>query len=174
MGDRALVLGGAAGLWADVEGALELGEFDIVLATNDAGAAWAGRLDHWVTLHPEKLPAWEQQRAERGYPNGYVRWSHKADARSDRHTSDVRGSSGLFAVKVAREIGCDRIVLCGVPMEAEGAHFFDEGRWKPAAEYRNRWAARDEPLKLRKCVRSMSGWTRRTYGAPDAGWLKSS
>jgi hypothetical protein len=50
---RALVLGGAACVWRDVEAALELGEYDIVVACNDiargggvaSGACWRAYVD---------------------------------------------------------------------------------------------------------------------------------
>ena len=169
---RALVLGGAKSVWQDAERALEMAEFDAVIATNDAGARWSGRLDHWCTLHREKLPRWEKERRLRGYPGGYVRWGHAADKRVDRVTTDWRGSSGLFAVKVAIELGYSRIVLAGVPMAADGAHFFSDEAWTAARGYLSAWNVRAKEMAGR--VRSMSGWTARLLGEVDERWLTSS
>ena len=166
---RCLVLGGAASVFDDAERVLEMAEFDAVIATNDAGAHWSGRLDQWATLHPEKLPRWERDRRTRGYPGGYVRWSHAEKPHIDRVTMDWRGSSGLFAVKVALELRFDRVVLCGVPMAADGAHFFDAAEWAACRGYLNAWNTRHKELAGR--VRSMSGWTARLLGEVDEGWL---
>lgn len=168
-GRRALVLGGARTVWDDADRALDMAEFDAVLAVNDIGAHWSGKIHHWCTLHCEKLPAWEADRRARGHPGGYVRWGHKADQRVDRHTSDWRGSSGLFAAKVALELGYERIVLAGVPMAAGEAHFFDGGAWTPAGRYLSAWNQHRADLAGR--VRSMGGWSAELLGVPDDGWL---
>lgn len=164
-----LVLGGAASLWDDVEAALDLGEFDGVIATNDAGAVWKGPLTAWATLHPEKLPNWKREREASGYPMEFQAWSNRSDRSIDRVTHNWHGSSGLFAVKVARELGFDRIVLCGVPMNAAGAHFFDEKPWVDVKSYTAGWHKHREVIA--PFVRSMGGWTQELLGAPTPEWL---
>jgi len=168
---RALILGGASCVWEDVEAALDLAEFDCIIAANDVGAHWSGPLDHWVSLHPEKLNGWLRARREKGYPDGFTTWSHKKQAgcNVDRATDDWKGSSGLFAVKVARELGYERIVLCGVPLNAEGAHFFDAKPWKAFQGFRNGWL--NHRAEIAPYVRSVSGWTREILGAPDESFL---
>lgn len=168
---RALVLGGASCVWADVEAALALGEYDAVIAANDVGAHWTGRLDHWVSLHPDKFDGWVRSRREKGYPDGFTTWAHKKQAGCpvDRETDDWKGSSGLFAAKVARELGFDRIVLCGVPLDAEGAHFFDPKPWSAFKSFRFGWLSHRQ--EIAPFVRSMSGWTKEILGAPTEGWI---
>ena len=168
-GKRCLILGGAASVWDDAERALEMAEFDAVIAVNDIGVHWPGRLDAWATLHPEKLPRWERDRRTRGYPGGYVRWSHAEKPHIDRMTTDWRGSSGLFAVKVALEEGYDKIVLAGIPMTAGDAHFFDDASWTASRGYLPAWNKRR--LEMSGRVRSMSGWTALLLGEVDEGWL---
>jgi hypothetical protein len=53
----ALVLGGAACVWDDVEAALYLGEFDGVIGANHIGIVWPGVMDGWVSLHGTSYPA---------------------------------------------------------------------------------------------------------------------
>lgn len=168
---RALILGGAKTVWEDVEAALALSEFDCVIAANDVGAHWSGKLDHWVSLHPDRLARWILERERKGYPNGFATWAHKklAGCQIDNTTSDWKGSSGLFAAKVALELGYNRIVLCGVPLSADGAHFFDPKPWAAFQAFRFGWIAH-RPL-LVPHVRSMSGWTQELLGAPDRNWL---
>lgn len=177
----ALVLGGAACLWSDLDAALALGEFDAVIACNDAAASWPGRLDAAVSLHPEKFGLWMTRRVATGYrmpertfsfraPNGgkgqYV--THQTPYQFPGQTQT--GSSGLFALKVAlTDLGCDRAVLCGIPLTADQAHFFDPKTWRAATSYRDGWKQALPQIKHR--ARSMSGWTAELLGQPDEEWL---
>jgi hypothetical protein len=174
----ALVLGGANCLWADVEAALDLGEFAAVVACNDASASWPGQLDAMVSLHAEKLHFWMARRTKAGHPpparlftkeNG----APKIEATATRYRfpgQDRTGSSALFALKVALiDLGLDKAVLCGVPMTEEGRHFFDAASWRGAPNHRAGWTQALPQIASR--ARSMSGWTRDLLGAPDAAWL---
>lgn len=80
------------------------------------------------------------------------------------------GSSGHFALKVAlQDLGFDKAVLCGIPMNAEGRHFFNPRPWKVAHAYQQAWV--DTLPLIKDRVRSMSGWTAELLGKPDAEWL---
>jgi len=181
---KALVLGGAATLWRDVAGALDLGSFDVVVACNDAGSVWPGRLDAIVTLHAEKLGFWMERRERAGFDLPERIIGHDAAKRStlritDKVTNFVEyrfsgqadsGSSGLFALKYALEdMGCDRAVLCGVPMHEVGAHFFDLTPWGGAVAHRRGWNQALTVIGDR--ARSMSGWTADLLGKPTKEWL---
>jgi hypothetical protein len=96
-------------------------------------------------------------------------WAHKPYRGIDRSTPDWAGSSGLFAVKVAIEEGFERIVLAGVPMTAEGAHYYDAKVWTAAHVFHSGWNHRLPQIK--DIVRSMSGWTRELLGEPTRDWL---
>lgn len=173
----ALCLGGAATLHKDIEGALALGEFDLVVACNDAGAVWPGRLDAWVTLHPEKMREWSEQRAANGYepavayfcqigrhvPDGFQAVEYRFPRQADS------GSSGMFAAKVAlTDLGATRAVFCGIPMDRQ-PHFFSGGAWEAAVGHRNVW--HQVRREYRDRIRSMSGWTAEFLGRPTREWV---
>lgn len=151
----ALVLGGASCLWDDLR---SLGPFvGPVVATNEAGAHYPHRVDHWATLHPEKLGAWAAERRAWGGNTDFVAWTTAFPGWD-------KGSSGLHAVAVALlGLGCKRVVLCGVPMSTE-PHFFDATPWGKADVHWPAWLERLEEMEGR--VFSMGGRTRELLGAP--------
>lgn len=178
----AVVLGGAESLWDDVVALGELLDVRdcVVVAVNDAGVVWPHRLDHWATMHPEELEDREAKRLANGYPMGYSTWTRdypwglKERERMADHvlSSDMwGGSSGLLGVGAAWTAGARRIVLCGVPMDKRP--HFNRGtvdNWVRAVEnYKARWMERQADLS--RWVRSMSGWTRETFGEPTQEWL---
>lgn len=164
---RALVLGGAACVWADLTAFHAMGlPVDHVLAVNDAGYAYPHRLDHWVTLHPEHFPVWEPRRSGNA---DYVRWSNKPHAAVDRVLAAWgAGSSGLLAVTVAVDgLGCAEVWLCGVPMDAQ-PHVYGGEDWTGYVAHRQAWE-RAVP-RMQGKVFSMSGWTRALL-QPEAAML---
>lgn len=172
----ALCLGGADGVQDEWEAAQRLATFDYVVACNDVGTIWPGRLDAWVTLHPEKMAGWREQRREKGLPDAkrylvhgdYVPdWMELVEFRFPGQ--DNSGSSGLFAAKVALiDLGADRAVLAGIPL-VRSSHFFDAAQWEAAGGYREVWE-RLRP-EYRDRIRSMSGWTAHFFGTPTTEWL---
>jgi hypothetical protein len=179
----ALVLGGAACVWDDLEAALDLGEFDGVVLVNDIGIHWRGTADAWVTHHPEHMPRWKQQRHDAEFPSVPV-WTFEGySERKDvtlvaEHVAPLRfkgqmstGSSGLFGVQVAIDgLGFDKALCCGIPMNAS-PHFLTNRPWTASASYIKGWREAMPHLKGR--VRSMSGWTAAELGKPDADWLRA-
>lgn len=169
----AAILGGAEGVWQEIGALQHMVRPDIIIATNDAGAHYIGHIDHWVTLHPEKMAAWWDQRLRAGLPPPGQVWFHRAASREfvlpHLHTPEWGGSSGLFAVKVAMEIGCEKIILCGIPMEGT-PHFHVPAPLKGVGRYRRAWEERVG--QLAENVRSMSGWTAQLLGQPDEVWLR--
>lgn len=156
----------------DIADALDLFTPDIVVACNDAGAIWPGRLDAWVTLHPEKLPDWRDQRRVNGHPDAaryMVHGSYLPDwmtLAEFRFPGQVEsGSSGLFAAKVSLiDLGADLAVMAGIPL-TRTPHFFDRDQWQAAVGYRAVWQALRPQYRAR--IRSMSGWTAEHFGRPD-------
>lgn len=171
---RALVLGGAAGVMAEADAALSLFRPDAVFAVNNVIVDWPGRLDYACTLHPEKTPAWPGieealRRRERAGRNRPESWAHKPARGIDHVVNDWRGSSGLFAVRVAIHEGFDRIVLAGIPMTPQQPHYFDRRAWTQAGSFHKGW--RQYRAQLLPRVRSMSGWTADFLGRPTIEWL---
>lgn len=184
---HALILGGADCLWSDLDQLHALvGEWTgLVIATNMAGVHYPGRVDHWVTRHPnfmyegrfpfESSPSWMEQRAARGGNTDMVTWSHM-DGRADCTFTDRGGSSGLGAVIVAiEELNQERNTLCGMPLDMRGhfdARYSRRARiWASAPKFQRDWLKMMPALRRR--VRSFSGWTAETFGKPDAAWFRT-
>jgi hypothetical protein len=174
---RALVLGGATGVWEELEQARALFEPDMVVAVNHAGRDYAGRLDHWATYHADLLPGWIAQRAEAGREAAGHYWTAIYKGQKPRvpklpfqFAEVTGGSSGLLGTMCARIAGADRIVLCGIPMDPEREHFHKPGAWAEALKYRKAW--QDALGEIQHSVRSMSGWTAQLLGNPSEDWLR--
>lgn len=180
MAGRGLIIGSALCMWDDVEAALDLCEFDAVIAAKRAGVVWPGNLDAWVTLHPERLDQDIKARRQRGFPRAKCVYSHKSTAGQQYTTHQIEyklpkqrtsGSSGLFAVKVAlEEFRLTRLVLCGIPMDKTFGRIDDKNKiWAGADAFRP--AFMDVFDDLRPFVRSMSGWTAMKFGKPTTEWI---
>lgn len=125
-----------------------------------------------ISLHPEKIPLWLNERRQKGYPTPLKVWCHRQHKnKAMTHvTPDWGGSSGLFALKIAREEEKhDHIILCGVPMKTDAKHFVRRINWTACEAFLRGWRAHTNDL--RPYVRSMSGWTRELLGAPDEAFL---
>lgn len=169
----ALVLGGANTLAADKAAALELFEPHLIIGCNHAARDEPGRIDHWVTMHPELLPNWLNQRRAAGRPEPGKLWAarhkaHRLELEIERIES-WGGSSGLLCVAVAFRLGVKRIVLAGVPLRKTFDHFDDPRPWDEARQY---WPAWEKHLgRMTDRVRSLSGWTQNLLGSPTREWL---
>jgi hypothetical protein len=149
----------------------------LVIAVNDVGSHWPRRLDHWCTLHPEKMPAWVKDRTANKHPDGYITWARRGVRGIHRAIESwAGGSSGLLGVAVAFQLGCQRIVLCGVPMNRD-PHFAEskvhpKGKpWSSCDAHWKSWTKGEIVNRMKGRVRSMSGKTRDLLGAPDPEWL---
>lgn len=170
-----MILGGAAGVWAD------LGQFwamaprtdPLVIAVNDVGCHYPGRVDAWVTLHPERMAGWKQLRAEIGFEAAQLTVADRAPELVDvvvEHWGG--GSSGLYGVAVAVHLGADRVVLCGVPLDesppiAESLETHDVPLG--LVHFRRAWERKRD--RIVGCARSMSGWTKDLLGPVTKEWL---
>lgn len=137
---------------------------------NDLIALFPHVINYAVTLHPDKMIEWLALRAKNGHPMPPdTLWAHRPYRGFTNSTKDWQGSSGLFMTKIAREQGYTHIVLCGVPMTVEAEHYVRHARWNAAPGFVRGWVRQKD--KLRPFVRSMSGWTQETFGAPSFSWL---
>jgi hypothetical protein len=168
-GRIALVLGGADCVWADAEAALDMGEFDGVVGCNAIGRYWPGRMDAWVSLHPEKFGPWCNRREADGLPPHAQRLG-LTEVEPRFVGQREPGSSGLFALKVAlMDLGFNRAVLCGIPLDTR-PHFDSAPLWPAALNYRTAFLQAKPQFKRR--ARSMSGWTADQLGRPTEEWLR--
>ena len=182
-GPPALILGGAACVWDDVKMLEELlgHPWDgLVIAANDVGCHWPRRLDHWCTLHPEKLGGWLADRVRRGGNADLDTWTRKTGPKGGvpghhHHlTAWAGGATGMLAVQVAHTLGAVRAVLCGIPM-TNTPHFKEStvhhsGRpWGSVNSHWRQWNTLRG--RMQGWVTSMSGRTRDLLGAPSRAWL---
>ena len=174
-----LVLGSAATVVGDVTALPGDTERAYIVGVNRVGIHFP-YMDHWASLHPECFhrdrggPGWLLQRAERGHGTFPVTWgpASKPGTASCTLATAGRGSSGYFGVEVAKHLGADRIVLCGIPMTPT-EHFDGDEPWEMANAHWKHWLREHERGKL-DGVRSMSGRTRDLLGAPTTEWLRGS
>ena len=149
------------------------------VAVNGAGVLHRTPINIWCSIHGPLLVDWIEKRRALGCDMDFEAYANFAD---NQESADVirwnrpngGGSSGLYAVLVALELGFDKLILCGMPMDG-GKRITSEGDVEPGLtpyqHYRKGWISRQGILSNH--VRSMSGWTRETFGEPTAEWLNS-
>lgn len=173
---RCLVLGAAMCLWEDIEAALNLGEYDAVIAAKLAGVAWPGELHAWYSLHSEWMPDFRQRRQARGYPAAREVVCNTKGPGVDRvlepkWAGQVRsGASGMYAVRGAILDGFDRIVCAGIPMLQQVGRIDGREGWASAGTYQT--PVLQARHHMADKVRSVSGWTAEQFGRPTPEWLR--
>lgn len=170
----AIILG--SGECGDCEVLRALPRVDAVYAVNDTAAEFPGRLTAFVTLHPEKLPAWLGKRKALGLPEPREVVAHQAHELVTRVVDylwpgmNSSGSSGLFAAKVALKDDPDwGVLLCGVPMDRARTQYTESKFHEEVGGFLDAWQIALPYLRER--VRSMSGRTAEWLGRPDSTWL---
>ncbi len=168
----ALILGGANCLKEDKRQALELiGEREFRrIACNHAGRD-EPQVDDWTTLHPELFPKWIEARRAAGLPDAGQLW-HAAHRRSKVDSQPIEswgGSSGFLCVRLALHLGCEKIILAGVPLRQSFEHYDKRGPWCEAVQYHHAWRVRLRHIQHK--VRSLSGYTAELLGFPNREWL---
>lgn len=166
----AIVLGAGGKALGELAEARALAPGAILVAVNVAITKCRGA-DAFCTLHPEKAHTWEPQ----AYPMPGETYS--SDTSKDwrpKHLVPERwgGTSGLYAVQMALErMDCDRVILAGVPMNADAQSLYGPGAWGQGhvKTYRDGWLRAFPRIVDR--VRSVSGWTRELLGYPSSEWL---
>lgn len=167
---KLLVIGSARCVWADLA-ALGPWPHD-VMAINDIGAHYHGKVRHWCSLHPEHFfPGFLKYRLGHNYGERAHVHTHSCKAGDGVEVvwpmPSPGGSSGLYGVFVGLLLGYGEIVVAGMPMDGQG-HYFDP----PWVEYSQfgrpdmlvwQWA-KENVFQGR--VTSMSGLTRGLLGAP--------
>jgi len=176
----AIIAGGAAGVFQEVDDAERKLEVPVVFAANDVGI-YLPRLDHWVSLHTDHLSAWKT-----------VRWLHPKDREDVKlHGIDRRPFadyvwegltplfclSGYFAMQIAYLMDCNPIVLCGCP-GMPAPRFFEAGLRQDGFGYGSGTKGSDNGVReqiekemerlpwFKERVRSMTpdSWSQRFFG----------
>lgn len=80
--------------------------------------------------------------------------------------NEKSGSSALLGVLAAIDLGYDKIILCGCPLEGK------DKKQHPYKVFQKAWMQKEKLIK--PFVRSMSGWTKSFLGEPIIDWLKNS
>ena len=170
----AVVVGSAEGVFDEWDktkalcGAADCEPVSFVI--NDTIPLFPDHIDHAVTLHPDKYEReWGPNRLANKLPAANFVWSHRKHRVVNRDTPDWGGSSGLFAIKIALELGYQKILLCGVPMTVEGNHVTRHVAWRACDQFRKAWERHRRELAPH--VRSFSGWTQTTFGPATAGYI---
>lgn len=182
-GRPAAVCGNAAGVFDEVQVCRDRFGLDLViLGVNDVGM-YLDRMDHWVSLHGDKLDPWKTVRWAHGkggddvqihscaaYPS--VQWEWNL-------LTPIFALSGYFALQIAWVMGCTPIILCGCPGSAARRFFeaaprrdFSYGGGANGSDKGTRQQLVAEMARLpelKAAVRSMSGWTREFFGSLDGG-----
>lgn len=177
MAEVGLIIGSARCLSVDLEAALRWFKPKVIIGINESGRDYPGHVDHWVSMHPEKMGCWIDERIRAGRPAPGTVWSPNNRNHPEWTGPMIKaeswgGSSGLFGIVVGlKGAKLTRLVLAGVPMDALQGHYHrpKEGRWLECDAYKAMWQ-RHLP-KFKDHVRSMSGWTRDLLGAPTESWL---
>lgn len=181
---QALICGSAPTLVDDLELARLWMPEAAVIAVNES--ARIVKADFLVTQHPEKA-LWFRSRSLD--PDIEVH-TGKSRERAVRYSIDVYwpdcttlATSGGSAIAIALKMGFQKVLLCGMPMNGGDGYFRgstmrrDEPRFgmeSPDSEYIQGYKkklvefTKKQPEVLR-IVRSMSGFTRELFGAPE--WL---
>lgn len=146
----------------------EAGLQPTIFVGNDQIATFPN-VNHGCSLHPEKAVNWTSARLTAGLPRIEYLWAHRPAPGFNYWTRDWAGSTGLFCVKVARELGFAHVILCGVHMSPESNHFVRGVRWDACDGFKKAWVMRMPTL--RPYVRSYGGWTRQEFGEPTKDWL---
>ena len=174
--DAAIVMCGGGDPFAEYARAKELcarAERTVtIFAGNDMIEKFPEDITHAITLHPDKLSLWLPRRRAAGLNQPEKVWAHRNyEGAVTDWTRDWSGSTGLFCIKIARELGFVHIIGCGVHMTVEGAHFIRGEPWKASDGFRKGWDAHIQDLK--PYVRTYGGWTLEQLGEPTEDWLRS-
>lgn len=174
-GRPAIVCGNAAGVFQELEDARSKLNSPEIFAVNDAGMYVKG-LDHWVSLHAKNLEIWKQVRWLTNHEDEHTIYHSIEDGfdYSWEGLCPLFALSGYFAMQVAHLMGAGLIVLCGCPGSSEQRFF--ESFPRTDMSYGGGNTSQDQAIQeqliremirvpdLQEKVRSMSGWTRDTFG----------
>lgn len=176
-GRRSMICGSGWGVFDEYERHVK--PDDVVFAVNDVGL-FLPRIDHFVSMHSERLAQWVSLRRDpTGRPYGNTDFkthlgeiNSVCDSRFDYCWLNLdpvfMPLSGLFAVQVAYLMGSEEIGLLGVPSDTTPRFWETKTTNFAYGDLKNLKTLKMEMLRLpeffRK-VKSASGFTREFFGA---------
>jgi hypothetical protein len=186
---RCLIIGNGANFLYEADEAKKFCTYNYTIVVKRVLYQYRGHVSAFVSLHPEWCNEYLQLRSDFGYNMGFDVYVPSlfplSDAQRQQYGFTGRvykaedgwaGSSGLYAIRVARQLlGFDKIVLAGMPMDTQ-ARYGDpvDSVWaggdSGVHRYRRGWKQHLEHYQSQ--VRSMSGWTKDLLGKPDKKWLE--
>ena len=169
---KIIIMGSAPCLEADLirmcEGANTCHLYDFMAIGLDAVDRYLGRIDYFATYHPSEIAVARERREAAGGNTDYKVISHI------QHQDLVdeiipyeppSGSSSLLGVLAGLNMGYEKIIVAGCPLEGKSS------KGASCETFRAGW---EKKLSMiRNNVRSMSGWTRELLGTPTEDWLNS-
>ncbi len=179
-----LITGDGRSLSADLDTFLQWEVPHDVMAIGRSINIYPGRVKHWANVDGTDSSWWAEHLPQKndgkipirhtlGNCKGYdVDWDI-LDSPWKMDEVVWYGSTALFAVYVSLELGYDKIILAGCPLDNKGHWYFPNGtcpgpRWH--GETFQAWLdfARDERANK---VRGLSGYTAQIVGEPTREWI---
>lgn len=181
-GGHLLILGCGRNVWDDLSRAQELFENTglayHVMAINMAFMGLEDRfrrgqisIDHFVSLHSEYHALRMIYVRDRCITHGRV-MGPNTDYVWDLNRG---GTGGQFALRIAMALGYHKIIICGIPLNAEGRFFDppdqggDSGCKSNEISFQQFKQYLDPKYHCR--IRAMSGYTKKIFGEPDKEWV---
>lgn len=161
-------MGIAPCLEADLAAIPDLHLYDKMAVGVDCSDRYLGNIQHAVSYHTAELEEFRKRREKAGGNLDYKTHAHRNKERGREIAVDYvwlgtekpfSGSSAMLGVLAAIELGYEKIIVAGCPL--------DLGRYE---QFQKGWTCKYEVIKDK--VRSMSGWTAGFVGRPTEEWLK--
>jgi len=188
MHDNLLILGDGWSMPADLQSVLSWNISYDVGALGRGIKSYPGPVQHWLNVDGESAIHWAENLpngdgtikhtigAVRGFD---VDWNmtqpnYHYDEITGEDQERIHGSSALFAVLVGFELGYDKIILAGCPLDCEGHYYFRQSKDTLGPI----WLGMDfmawldlAQLPISACVRSLSGYTAKIMGQATKEWI---
>lgn len=188
-----LVVGGARCVWDDLAAFRELRIPADVMGVNWTALFYPGVLHHMVSMHGPGLiyfAAFRRQfrgicvKGHKGLhsgiqmftkePEAFICHGPSAGTGIDRVWSPANafattmhgGSSGCYAAAIGLALEYDRVILAGCPADDTG-NFYDPPWINDNFTGKRKVWEKADALVFKGRVKSMSGWTRKRFGAPE-------
>ncbi len=159
-----ILIGRALGWEEDVKSILELIKNPDVMIIGKS-CLYKENIDYFATYHYQDIKLYKDERRKAGYNTDYKVISHEFKKGVDiiEKFLPPSGSSALLGALAAMNLGYERIILCGCPLQGKNDQGYQYSNfWKGWIAHKGVYG---------NTVRSVSGWTKQYLGYPDKDWL---